>query len=203
VASGSISEANAFVIAIRNDMDMTMNIHDTTIRRANAEDSWALVELLREPCVAITGQDRHAGPGSADNIAIDEIIGEQVDTVVAEAREGLQGVLQLRWGMRPPSMSWIRGSVELKQHYVRARHRGAGVASRMLESALRLAEQREAACIWLKVRKDSSQAVHFYQQHGFRIAGTTLFRDGVLPHEGWVMHRTLPVPHRAGYHALM
>ena len=85
----------------------------------------------------------------------------------------------------------MQGSVELRRHHVRTRHRGAGVALRLLDGALRLARERSARCVWLKVDKASPQAVGFYRKHGFRIAGTSYFADGGLPREPWVMHRVL------------
>lgn len=175
-------------------MHATTHMHDATIRRAQAADVGALTRLLQEPVVAMDGNDDpDAVRDARDDAALpaqDALRGD-TDTVVADAREGLQGYLQLRWGGAPPSREWMRDAVELKRHYVRARHRGAGVAARLLERALGIAREREAACIWLKVRKETPQAVRFYQKHGFRIAGTAICTEGARPRESWVMHRAV------------
>lgn len=167
---------------------------DCIVRRAEAMDGEALARLIAEPAVALGGR-----PRDASGLALVELTDRSIDTLVAEAREGLQGFLQLRWGRRAPSHGWMRGSVELRRHYVRTRHRGAGVAGRLLESAIGVARSRDATCIWLKVGKESPQAIRFYQKHGFRIAGTALFLDGQRHREHWVMHRVLekgPAPLR-------
>ncbi|TXH64105.1 MAG: N-acetyltransferase [Thermomonas sp.] len=159
---------------------------DSIVRRADARDGEALARLIEEPMLALGGTRR-----DGDGIALLELADAGIDTFVAEGRDGLQGFLQLRWGLRPPSNSWMRGSVELRRHYVRMRHRGAGVAIRLLEHAVRAASARGAHCIWLKVDKDATHAVRFYQKHEFRIAGTALFLDGQRQREHWVMHRSL------------
>ncbi len=171
--------------------------HHAVVRLAGEADAQALALLLTEPFVAVNGQDDDAKGGPfrdgqrRDDIPLQEIRSRQIDTVVAECGEGLQGFLQLRWGERAPASGWMRGSVELRRHYVRARHRGAGVAGCLLERAVDIARAGDAVCIWLKVRKDSPQAVRFYQKHGFRLAGTAMFRDGVRLRETWVMHRVV------------
>lgn len=156
------------------------------VRRALAADGPALAALIAEPALALDAATRDAA-----GIALAELTDADIDTLVAEAREGLQGLLQLRWGQRPPSAGWMRGSVELRRHYVKARHRGAGIAGRLLDDALRLARARNAACAWLKVDKASTDAVGFYRKRGFRIAGTALFLAGQESREHWVMHKTL------------
>ncbi|HSD17459.1 MAG TPA: GNAT family N-acetyltransferase [Thermomonas sp.] len=167
------------------------------VRIANAHDADALAVLLREPFVAVGGRHEEALRGPVhdgqcrDDIPMQEILSNRIDTLVAEAEEGLQGFLQLRWGERAPASGWMRGSVELRRHYVRSRHRGAGVAGRLLERAVDIARARAAVCIWLKVRKESPQAVRFYQKHGFRLAGTAMFADGARMRETWVMHRVV------------
>lgn len=178
-----------------------MKHDDTIIRRACAADTEALELLLQDPCVTMDGRDGSSPFGEASNdpqLPAHELCRGDIDTVLAEARQGLQGFLQLRWGGRTPCDDWMRGSVELKRHYVRARHRGAGVASRMLESAIDMARTRDAVCMWLKVRKDASQAVGFYRKHGFQVAGTALFRDGAQTRESWVMRRLLNARRNAG-----
>lgn len=189
--------------------DMAMKTtYQPVVRLASKADAEALVMLLSEPFVAVGGNDGapEGGPirdgECRDDIPLKEILSDRIDTVVADAGEGLQGFLQLRWGGHPPASEWMRGSVELRRHYVRMRHRGAGVAGRLLERAVDIARARDAVCIWLKVRKESPDAVRFYQAHGFRLAGTAMFRDGPHVRETWVMHRVVVdrrvAAHRAG-----
>lgn len=159
---------------------------DTLVRRALATDGPALARLIDELSIALDGK-----PRDGEGIALVELTDDSIDTLVAEAHEGLQGALQLRWGQRPPSAGWMRGSVELRRHYVKARHRGTGIAGRLLDDALRLACMRNAARVWLKVDKASNEAIGFYRKHGFRIAGTALLVDGQRQREYWVMHRAL------------
>ena len=159
---------------------------DPLIRRAVDADGEALGRLIEEPVIALGGK-----PRDGEGIALVELGDPDVDTLVAEGREGLQGFLQLRWGRRPPANYWMQGSAELRRHYVRHRHRGTGVASRLLEGALGAARARQAGCIWLKLDKDSPQLVRFYQAHGFQLAGTTLFVDAGRARPHWVMHRVV------------
>lgn len=175
-------------------MHAMKHMHESTIRRAQAADAGALARLLREALVAMDGHDDADAGRNARNDAtlpMQDALRSDTDTVVADAREGLQGYLQLRWGGAPPSREWMRDAVELKRHYVRARHRGAGVAARLLERALGMARERNAACIWLKVRKETPQAVRFYQKYGFRIVGTAFCSEDAWSRETWVMHRAV------------
>lgn len=164
------------------------------VRRADATDATdatALAGIMREPMVELHGDNDATGRRATDCLALEELGDPQIDTLVADADEGLQGFLQLRWGKRPPSVGWMQGSVELRRHHVRARHRGIGVALRLLDGALGLARERRAVCVWLKVDKASPQAIGFYRKHGFRIAGTSLFMEGQQQREHWVLHRVL------------
>lgn len=163
-----------------------MKDRSAVIRRAGMADAEALMAILREPAVAM-----HDGNAPAAGNAFEDLRDPCIDTLVAEATDGLQGFLQLRWGGSAPATGWMQGSVELRHHHVRARHRGAGVALRLLDGALDLARARNAVCIWLKADKASPQAIGFYRKHGFRIAGTALFPVGQESREHWVMHRTL------------
>lgn len=171
-------------------MDSTKN-RSGIVRRAGAADADALARIIREPMVAMHGDNATEVPRDAAGIALLELQDPRIDTLVVEAQDGLLGFLQLRWGMRPPSAGWMQGSVELRRHHVRTRHRGAGVALRLLEAAMETAHARQAVCIWLKVDKASPQAIGFYRKHGFRIAGTALFAEAGQCREHWVMHRVL------------
>ena len=158
----------------------------SVIRHADAGDSEVLAQLIDEPVLALGGK-----PRDGSGIALVELADANLDTLIADAHEGPQGLLQLRWGRPPPSAHWTRNSVELRRHYVRYRHRGQGVARRLLDGAVGLARARQAAWIWLKVDRDSQQAVRFYQQHGFRFGGTSLFMEVGRERTQWVMYREI------------
>ncbi|WP_415252730.1 GNAT family N-acetyltransferase [Thermomonas sp.] len=161
----------------------------TQIRCAHAPDAEALVLLLREPWVAMSG--RIAADAHDEDAMLHDLHRADTDTLVADGREGMQGFLQLRWGGRTPSADWMRGSVELRRLYVRVRHRGAGVAAGLLEHACGIARERAATCMWLRVGKQAEEAINFYRTHGFRIAGAALSMEDGRQYEHWVMHKTL------------
>lgn len=168
------------------------------IRRANLTDTKALASLIGEPAVnvkdgraGITGMQR---VDDNDDMARTQLMDGDTTTLVAEAGEALQGFVQVRWNVRPPSLGWMRGSVQLRRHYVRVRHRGAGVAAGLLEGAIELARAKGATGLWLKVGKEAQQAIGFYQKYGFQIAGSSIGMEGTLWRERWVMHRTLHAP---------
>lgn len=163
-----------------------MKERSAVIRRANMADAEALAAILHEAAAAMCG----GIPPTADS-AFEDLRDPRIDTLVAEGADGVQGFLQLRRDGSPPSAGWMQGSVELRHHHVRMRHRGAGVAPRLLDAALELARARHAACIWLKVDKAAPQANGFYRKHGFLIAGTALFAVGGVQREHWVMRRML------------
>ena len=162
-------------------------IHD--IRRAGVADAAALAALLRE------GDAAPRAAANADHFepASDEpCFGAGTDTLLAASAIGPLGFLQLRWGAPPPSREWMRDSAELRQQYVHARHRGTGIAVRLLDAALRLVQQRGMRGVWLRVGKDAPAAIGFYLKCGFRIVGTAVRPDGESPCETWVMHRRVP-----------
>ena len=169
-----------------------MSNSSALMRRATTADADALAGLIREPMVAMH-QDQASPVTQRDtaSIALDDLHDPHIDTLVAEAGEGLQGFLQLRWDARPPSAEWMRGAAEIRRHYVRVRHRGAGVAAGLLEAAVVLARAKEAAGLWLKVGKECRDAVGLYQKHGFQIAGSSIAMEATTRRESWVMHHAL------------
>lgn len=158
------------------------------VRKAGAADADALAALVGEPVLALHDESTDA-LRDADGIAMDELRDPRIETLVLAAPEGVQGFLQLRWGVRAPSAEWMRGAVELRRHCVRVRHRGEGVAMRLLDAAMDAARLRAASCLWLKIDKRAAQALAFYGQHGFRIAGTAFSGEGAGRRECWVLHR--------------
>ncbi len=159
------------------------------IRRAGSADIAALAALLCEG-----GTDPHAAANadSFESMPEDLHFDAGCDTLLADTAAGPLGFVQLRWGASPPSREWMRDSVELRQQYVHARHRGTGMAVRLLDAALRLVQQRGMRGVWLKVGKDAPAAIGFYLKCGFRIVGTAICTDGKAPRETWVMHRRMP-----------
>ena len=64
---------------------------DSVVRRAGAADGEALARLIEERAIALGGK-----PRDGDGLALVELGDADIDTLVAEAREGMQGFLQLR-----------------------------------------------------------------------------------------------------------
>jgi ribosomal protein S18 acetylase RimI-like enzyme len=168
------------------------------VRRATLVDTRALASLIGEPVANL--KDGSAGIISMQRVDDDddmtqaELMDDDIVTLVAEAGEALQGFVQVRWNVRPPSSAWMRGAVELRRHYVRVRHRGAGVAAGLLEGAIELARAKDATGLWLKVGKEAQQAISFYQKSGFQIAGSSIGKEGTLWRERWVMYRAFHAP---------
>lgn len=168
------------------------------VRRANIADGTALTALISEPLNGTKSGAFIDGlqqvDDSEDATTHAELLDGDIVTLVAESNQVLQGFVQVRWNVRPPAADWMRRSVELRRHYVRVRYRGAGVAAGLLESAIELARVKDATGVWLKVGKESRQAVGFYQKHGFQIAGSSMAMEGTRCRERWVMHRALRAP---------
>ncbi|MDI1252327.1 GNAT family N-acetyltransferase [Thermomonas sp.] len=178
---------------------MTTRRWNHIVRRANLADTRALASLISESVNIKDGSADIAGmPRMDDNdgMARAELLDGDIVTLVAEANEALQGFVQVCWNVRPPSAGWMRGAVELRRHYVRVRHRGAGVAAGLLEAAVDVARAKDATGLWLKVGKDAGQAVAFYQKYGFQIAGSSIAMADTLWRERWVMHRAVRAPAR-------
>lgn len=171
-----------------------MQRHVLVVRRATAADADGLGELSRGS-VLLGGDAWSCHRGPRDDAAAARGFG--IETLLAETRDGVQGALQLHWDPRPPAMGWMRGSVEVRGHCVRARRPHAGVATRLLEAAMQEARMRGARCVWLKVDKDASHAVSFYRRHGFRIAGAAFFLERSALRERWVM-RHMPAATEGG-----
>lgn len=174
---------------------MTSKTWNHIVRRANIADTTALNALISEPVNVTDGSAASAVMQQVDDnddaATKAELLDGDIVTLVAEANQSLQGFVQVRWNVRPPSAGWMQRSVELRRHYVRIRHRGAGVAAGLLEAAIELARAKDASGVWLKVGKESRQAVGFYQKHGFQIAGSSIAMEGAVRRERWVMHRAL------------
>ena len=178
---------------------MTSKHWNHIVRRANVADTTALDALVTES-VNITegsaGSTDTEQIGDKHRLTRSELQDGDIVTLVAEANDALQGLVQVRWNVRPPSAGFMGGAVELRRHYVRMRHRGVGVATGLLEAAVELARAKDATGLWLKVSKDAVQAVAFYQKYGFQIAGTSIEVVDTPWRERWVMHRVLHAPAR-------
>ena len=178
---------------------MTNKRWNHVVRCANIADTTALDSLITESVII---KDGSADTGDTPQMRAmhrltrAELQDGDIVTLVAEANDALHGLVQVRWNVRPPSAGFMRGAVELRRHYVRARHRGAGVASCLLEAAIDLAHSKHATGLWLKVGKDAVQAVEFYQKYGFQIAGSSIAAADTRWRERWVMHRALHAPAR-------
>lgn len=60
-----------------------------------------------------------------------------------------------------------------------------------MTTALRLAGDLGAACLWLGVNQHNHRAQRFYTKHGFTITGTRTFRLGGHHENDYVLMRPL------------
>ena len=85
----------------------------------------------------------------------------------------------------------VQPAVELSKIYVLPDHHGAGVATALMDDAVRRAANGGARCVWLGVNQNNQRAQRFYGKHGFTIAGTKTFTVGSALENDFVMVRPL------------
>lgn len=83
------------------------------------------------------------------------------------------------------------GAAQLRELYVLARARSAGVGARLLDAVVDEARRRGARCLWLGVWSENPRAVRFYRRHGFAIVGSHTFVLGSDAQRDHVMARAL------------
>ncbi|WP_238159275.1 GNAT family N-acetyltransferase [Mycobacterium sp. MFM001] len=78
---------------------------------------------------------------------------------------------------------------ELSKMYVLPDHHGTGVATALMDAALKAAA--ESGRVWLGVNQNNQRAQRFYTKHGFTVNGTRTFRVGAGVEHDYVMVREL------------
>ncbi|MCF6305722.1 MAG: GNAT family N-acetyltransferase [Rhodobacteraceae bacterium] len=95
------------------------------------------------------------------------ILSDKNETIsVSQNRVGIDGFIRLTNGSNAP----ISGcsEFELTTLYVQGQHHGKGIGAALLNTCKGLKP-------WLAVNAENTQAIHFYQKHGFSIIGDTYF----------------------------
>jgi ribosomal-protein-alanine acetyltransferase len=107
--------------------------------------------------------------------------------------------LVARAGLRVAGYSitcMVRHGAEIASIAVLPRFRGRGIARALLARSIRMVRRREAAAIWLMVRRDNRAAIELYRSFGFARTGTVYayYEDGSV---AWRMRLDLG-PSRRG-----
>ena len=81
-------------------------------------------------------------------------------------------------------------SLEIERIYVAKEFQGTGLGSRLMDEAVRLAEERKKEYIWLGVWEKNERALRFYEGKGFYRTGSMkekVFTEQDLIHLPWEM----------------
>jgi len=154
-------------------------------READADALWELKESFELALATDTGGEEKA-EAYRDKLDADYRAGylAWVRRCVEEAPDCVQ--LAERDGeavgyafVLPASLSYIWDAAVLNELYVRASHRGSGVADDLMEAALSVARDQDLPMdrIVLDVDPDNDRAAAFYERWGFLPWGEMVARD--------------------------
>ena len=82
-------------------------------------------------------------------------------------------------------------TLELQRLYVYNSFQGRGVAARLMEEFMDIAQARQVEWVWLGVWEKNFRAQAFYQKWGFRKFGEHVFQMGDDPQIDWLFCRKL------------
>lgn len=109
-----------------------------------------------------------------------------VVTLLAESDGQLMGYAQVR--RQPvPGTNELNVPVELWRIYLDRHCHGLGIGRLLLSAVGKTASAMNSQQIWLGVWEQNSQAISFYQRHGFVVAGSREFGIGTEIHNDLVM----------------
>ena len=159
---------------------------NSRIRLAGAEaaDAGALAEAGSR--LFAQAYARYSRPDDLE-AHVEEYFGRE--NVVAELREPdvsytvaydgdeIAGFIKTRCGPAPNSIPAV-DAIEVQQLYVDANRQRRGVGRALLDSAVAVAKEKDAAGLWLSVWQDAEWATAFYDAYGFRRVGTADFQLG-------------------------
>ncbi len=92
----------------------------------------------------------------------------------------------------PCPVTWTDGpTAELERIYVDTPWKGRGLADALMEAILEKAAAVGAESIWLGVWEENPRAIRFYERHGYREVGTTVFVYGNDPQTDKVLARAV------------
>lgn len=83
-------------------------------------------------------------------------------------------------------------SLELERIYVIQEYQGHGIGKWILQRAIALAKQKGKALLWLGVWEHNTEAIRFYQRHGFTKFGEHPYYVGSDKQMDWLMRLDLP-----------
>jgi ribosomal protein S18 acetylase RimI-like enzyme len=82
-------------------------------------------------------------------------------------------------------------SLEIERIYVAKEFQGTGLGSRLMDEAVRLAEERKKEYIWLGVWEKNERALRFYEEKGFYRTGSHTFTVGNDEQTDYIMRKDL------------
>ena len=85
-------------------------------------------------------------------------------------------------------------SIELERIYVIHKFQGQQIGKQMLQEAVRLACEFEKTYLWLGVWERNTDAIRFYQKHGFIKFDTHTYYIGKDKQTDWLMRFELKKP---------
>lgn len=85
-------------------------------------------------------------------------------------------------------------SIELERIYVDRDFQGQQIGKQMLLEAIALASQQNKTYMWLGVWENNTDAIRFYQKHGFKKFGTHPYYIGRDKQIDWLMRVELKKP---------
>jgi ribosomal protein S18 acetylase RimI-like enzyme len=172
---------------------------NVVIRPARLADAADLSVLMRRTFLAANSHcstpenvEAFLGATYRPELQAHEIRDPDTLTLIVEQDGQWAGFAQLRWGTLPPAELSPLPAVELGRIYLDAAFHGRGIAAQLVANLLAAASLRGSRSVWLSVWQEAAQAIRFYQKHGFKIVGRSVFMIGDDPKEDWVMAQTLP-----------
>lgn len=155
-----------------------------SIREAEAVDAEVLAALaestFRETFGAANSREdmhEHCRASYGAAIQANEISDPARVTLLAECGGQLCGFAQLRWSLRPASVSGTSPG-EIQRFYVAPDWHGQGIASALMARCLAELEEKGADVVWLGVWEKNLRALAFYRKSGFAEVGDQVFPLG-------------------------
>ena len=96
------------------------------------------------------------------------------------------GFIKIRAGAQPVEIPAAR-ALELHQVYVMPDQQRFGIGGRLIDAAVRYAQEQSADGVWLTVWEEAPWAVNCYRKYGFEQVGTMDFKLGQTIYNDLVM----------------
>ena len=166
-------------------------------RAARSGDEAALSLLGQATFLATFAFDHPGGPlieflldlHSAEFYAT-KLANPDIDIIIGETPLGAPVAYAMLCPPEHPELQQ-EGDWELKRIYLLPGWQGGGNGSALMEQALKVAQQRQAARLLLAVYEVNERAIAFYQRQGFAHIGETVFMVADVPFRDMVYARQL------------